>query len=73
MGEDALLGARLDRAIAGKVVGSDGLVVLTWQLGDTAVDSGMRLRRETDRVALLGAASALVRAGHGAEGVGPRG
>ena len=73
MGEEALVGARLDRAIAGKVVGADGLVVLTWQLGDAAVDSGVRLRRKTDRVALVAAASELARAGKGAEGVVTRG
>ena len=36
----ALLGARTDRALAGKVMGIEGLLVVTWQLGDHRLDSG---------------------------------
>lgn len=38
----ALRGARLDAGIAGKVLAEGGLLVVTWQLGDTLLDSGFR-------------------------------
>jgi hypothetical protein len=44
----ALRGARHDQGIAGKVVPPHGLVVLTWQHGDTELDSGFRLDGATD-------------------------
>ncbi len=71
LGSEALRGARLDRGIAGKVVGARGLVVLEWTLGDLDLDTGVRLARETDRVALADAVASATT--HGAEGVGPRG
>jgi hypothetical protein len=37
-----LTGARLEPALAGKVMGEGGLLVLTWQLGDSEIDSGFR-------------------------------
>lgn len=58
--------------MAGKYVGGDGLVVLTWQApgddtagtgtgtGTTLVDTGLRPRRAEDRAGLLAAARALV-------------
>jgi hypothetical protein len=39
---DALRGARLDKAIAGKVLTEGGLLVVTWELGGTLIDSGFR-------------------------------
>jgi hypothetical protein len=38
----ALRGARLDKGIAGKVLTEGGLLVVTWQHGDKAIDSGFR-------------------------------
>ncbi|WP_308190593.1 hypothetical protein [Streptomyces sp. HPF1205] len=38
----ALRGARLDRAIAGKVLPEGGLLVVTWEHGGTLLDSGFR-------------------------------
>ncbi|CAM5624362.1 MULTISPECIES: hypothetical protein [Streptomyces] len=38
----ALRGARLDKAIAGKVLTEGGLLVVTWALGDKLIDSGFR-------------------------------
>lgn len=48
--------------MAGKYVGGDGLVVLTWQVpdGGARLDTGLRARRAEDRAALLHAARALV-------------
>jgi hypothetical protein len=37
-----LLDARLEPALAGKVVGPGGLLVLRWQLGPADLDSGLR-------------------------------
>lgn len=38
----ALRGARLDKAIAGKVLTEGGLLVVTWEHGHTLIDSGFR-------------------------------
>jgi hypothetical protein len=38
----ALRGARLDKGIAGKVFPEGGLLVVTWELGGTELDSGFR-------------------------------
>lgn len=46
--------------MAGKYVGGDGLVVLTWQPpGGAALDTGLRTRHAEDRARLLDAARAL--------------
>ncbi len=71
IGSDALRGVRLDRGLAGKVVDAGGLVVLEWRLGDLDLDSGVRLRIESDRLALVEAVAAVSQ--DGVEGVGPRG
>ncbi|WP_299540933.1 hypothetical protein [uncultured Streptomyces sp.] len=39
---DRLRGARLDRALAGKVLPEGGLLVITWAHGDGLIDSGFR-------------------------------
>ena len=41
--DHALLGARRDRGIAGKVIPPEGMLVITWRHGDYAIDSGFRL------------------------------
>ncbi|MFI1095742.1 hypothetical protein [Streptomyces sp. NPDC020917] len=45
---DALRGARLDRAIAGKVLPEGGLLVVTWEHGGTLVDTGFRFDHAAD-------------------------
>jgi hypothetical protein len=40
--DDALLDARLEPAIAGKVVGEGGILVLRWRLGESELDTGLR-------------------------------
>jgi hypothetical protein len=42
-----VVGARLAPGLAGKVVGSGGLLVLTWRLGDTELDTGFRADDKT--------------------------
>src|SRR5699024_7864725 len=37
----------------GKVVETDGLVILTWQAGDTLLDTGLRTRYAADRTVLF--------------------
>ncbi len=61
---DALRAVATAPGMAGKYVGGDGLVVLTWEVaGGVGLDTGLRPRRAEDRTALLQAAQALVRTG----------
>ncbi|MGH3451504.1 MAG: transporter [Haloechinothrix sp.] len=39
---ESLVDARTARGMAGKVMGTEGLLVITWLLGDVAVDTGLR-------------------------------
>jgi hypothetical protein len=45
---DELIDARLEPALAGKVVGRGGLLVLRWRHGDTELDSGIRADDKTE-------------------------
>lgn len=59
---NAVVGARAAAGMAGKFVGRDGIVVLTWQApgdGASVLDTGLRLRRGADREVLRGAVEAL--------------
>ena len=56
----ALRSVRLDRGMAGKFVEKDGLVVFTWALNGSDVDTGFRTRQAEARTGLLHAAAALV-------------
>ncbi len=38
----SVVGSRTDRAIAGKVMGRDGLLVVRWRLGEHELDTGFR-------------------------------
>lgn len=42
-----LIDARLEPALAGKVVGRGGLLVLRWRLGETVLDTGIRADDKT--------------------------
>lgn len=58
----AVRAAGTSPGIAGKVVGHDGLAVLTWQAPGTAgveLTTGLRLRHTADRTPLIEAAGAL--------------
>lgn len=63
---DALRAVGTAPGMAGKFVGRDGLVVLTWQLpadghaDATVVDTGLRLRHQTDNDRLLAAVRPLI-------------
>jgi hypothetical protein len=45
---DGITEARLAAGLAGKVSGPGGLLVITWQLGDAAIDTGFRADDKTD-------------------------
>lgn len=51
---------RLDKGMAGKFVEEEGLVVLTWQLGERTLDTGIRTRRGDDRDAVVSAVRSLL-------------
>lgn len=57
---DALVEVRTDSGMAGKFVEKDGLVVLSWRLGDTPVDTGLRTRAAAAKKPLLAALTALL-------------
>jgi uncharacterized membrane protein len=46
---DAILGVSTTSGMIGKFVEKDGIVVITWRLGDTTVDTGFRTRAAADR------------------------
>lgn len=59
----ALLGAGAGPGMAGKFVGREGLVILTWQApgdGASALDTGLRLRHSPDRIVLIDAVRAIL-------------
>lgn len=58
----AVEGVRLERGMAGKYVGSEGIVVVTWTLGDRRLDTGLRLRHEVNRQDVVRALRVLARA-----------
>jgi hypothetical protein len=62
----ALLDARLDRALGGRVVEPGGLVVVTWEHGGRRLDTGVRPRRAVDAARLRDAVAGLVRHGSAA-------
>lgn len=50
---DHILGIRSDRAIAGRAFEKDGIVIVTWRLGDIEVDSGLRADDTAGHLQLL--------------------
>lgn len=55
-----LRGVRRASGMIGKVVETDGLVVLTWQVGDTILDTGLRTRYAAERPLLYDRILALL-------------
>ena len=60
----SLVGARRAAGLAGTVVPPDGLVVVTWRLGDVELDTGFRPRTSGDGDRLVAAVERLVPAIH---------
>ena len=44
---------RTDRGVAGTVRSKDGMVVVTWRLGDRVVDTGFRADAAADHATVL--------------------
>lgn len=63
----AVRGARLDRAIAGKVLTEGGLLVITWEHGGRLIDSGFRSDHPEEHQAWVDALEA-VKTEHDQEG-----
>lgn len=55
-----LTAVRVGRGIAGDVVEPDGMIVLTWNLGEQSLDTGLRVNRNSDHEEFLKAARELV-------------
>lgn len=65
-----LVGAGRTGGMVGKFVEADGLAVITWVLGPTTVDTGIRLRRAADTQAFVDAVQALAPAADGTQNPG---
>jgi hypothetical protein len=61
----ALQDARLDSVLAGKVMGADRLLVVTWEHRGELLDSAFRADQHAVHVAYVHAVLDLIRAGHG--------
>ena len=54
-----IVGAELAPGIAGKVTGGDGVVLITWHLGERTLDTGFHPRAKAERERLVEAVNAL--------------
>ena len=54
-----LVGAELAPGIAGKVTGGEGVVLITWHLGERTLDTGFHPRAKAERERLVEAVNAL--------------
>jgi hypothetical protein len=54
-----ILGAELAPGIAGKVTGGEGVLLITWHLGERTLDTGFHPRARAERERLLEAVNAL--------------
>jgi hypothetical protein len=55
-----IVAVRTGRGIAGDVVEPDGMIIVSWTLGDTTLDSGIRVTRNADHEQVLGELTQLV-------------
>lgn len=55
--KDVITNVGTKRGIAGDVVEKDGMLVITWQLGDLVVDSGIRVNRHQEHELVISALS----------------
>ena len=51
---------RLERGMAGKFVEKEGLVIVTWKLGKTSVDTGFRNRTPEEKTPLVAAITEIL-------------
>ncbi len=57
---ERIVGVRRDRGMAGKFADAEGVVVVTWRLGDDELDTGLRTRFGRDRQPLVDAVTSLL-------------
>jgi len=50
---DAIVGVRADRGVAGTVKSKDGMIAISWRLGDRVLDTGFRADAAADHAAVL--------------------
>lgn len=55
IGQEHIQAISTGRGIAGDVVEKNGLLKITWQLGDLAVDTGVRVNRHSDHELIVNA------------------
>lgn len=55
-----VVGVRADRGVAGTVRSKDGMVVITWRLGDRVLDTGFRADRAADHGTVLDGLMAML-------------
>ena len=56
-----LVAAHLAPGIAGKVTGGEGVVLVTWRLGEATLDSGFHPRAKADRARLIDEVDTVIR------------
>jgi hypothetical protein len=56
----AVSAVRLDRGIAGEVYEAGSVLIVTWRLGDVALDTGFRAQQTQDQIALATAIKTLL-------------
>jgi len=56
-----LVAAHLAPGIAGKVTGGEGIVLVTWRLGEATLDSGFHPRAKADRARLIDEVDTVIR------------
>ena len=61
--KDQISKVRTDRGIAGDVVEKDGMLIFTWQLGETLLDTGVRVSRHADHELIVMALNSFPNAG----------
>ena len=61
--KDQITQVRTGRGIAGDVVEKDGMLIITWQLGETHLDTGVRVSRHADHELIVMALNSFPNAG----------
>ena len=56
---ESILSARVDSGVAGSVRSKESVIVVTWMLGDSTLDSGFRAYEAREQLALMRAIEAL--------------
>ena len=57
--QQAIVGVALERGLAGRVYGKDGVIVVTWTWGDVSLQTGIRIPDEHGRTDVISALAQL--------------